>query len=452
MLHARITHPYTGRGLEWLDFYGIDGMRAVEIKSNTDLEEQFHWMFGPHVIDGYVEELEDMLSSIVHGSGESFICSTVRIECTKLAGRLFSIHQIFIRPCLQKNKVLGKILLFLAQRLAGYVISIENCMPDTVNALNKYYGGADASIFETDVAHTSGYMTYRIKDIGKFIEKIKYVADIPYPSYETLNSKRHLSRRDIEWAKYARVQHKYMIQPNILEYQFRKGYKDVSLEEFRAVCKEVYEQANDLITQKEICVIYDRDPDITPEEMNEAYSVVSEFSVLCDMTEKLLYSNEFPHADLFIPDAKLVRYYWRAIEQLRRNVFVICILKYLHMINPSQKDDFRHLNEMFNSMKTLLETGRMVVTTNPEIESDNFLDFRDLKKTQMRKIADLVRKEYLAWGCITEHMYISSRLSLKSSSSTDFWEITFKFHESLHVARQEYLHGIQAVLDALKVW
>ena len=72
--------PYVGHGIRW-DDNDTSGM-----KCHRDLEERFHWSYGPYLMRDYPEQINSMLNKIISyaNGGEDrsgwVMCSAVRMK------------------------------------------------------------------------------------------------------------------------------------------------------------------------------------------------------------------------------------------------------------------------------------------------------------------------------------------------------------------------------------
>jgi hypothetical protein len=251
-LNAVIPTEFSGGNgkLNWIPMRTERGLRSYPIESNEDLEEQFHWMFGPYVLDDYVGELEFMLHDVVsNDAGKcSFVCSTVRIEVSRIQGLILQIQQIFIRPCLQRHGVLGKILSYLAEHVTDQQISVEHCLPESSAAMIKYYGGGDSSLFTQDVGQGNGLITFTMINPKAFQEMFAKLEKRAYPLYEALNG-RALSTLEWTWGQFARFVQEEELDDSLVSHQFEVGYGDEDMHYFRNLCMSMYEE---LMSLKEI--------------------------------------------------------------------------------------------------------------------------------------------------------------------------------------------------------
>ena len=235
---------------------------GVVIKSNADLEEQFHSVYGPYICDDYVGQLEEMLSECVEMANREAVngkedprmwngwkmCSVVRMKVRISSyhldighGCALVIENIFIRPCLRGKRILGKILKFFASRLhAGVRMCIFKCYSSSQAAMDKYYGGGDTNVFDSFTGRESRragvgtYKTYVMARDGNGScaqsqqKLIAYVdrCGAEYPKAELLNGKGHdeISESEWNWAKLAILNYKYDLRLLILKYHFVIGY------------------------------------------------------------------------------------------------------------------------------------------------------------------------------------------------------------------------------------
>lgn len=215
------------------------------VMANTDIEEQFHEKFGPYVLDGYGDEMELMLAdSIALKEGkESFICSMLMLDFYSTDNLIFIINGIFIRPCLQRHKILGRIILFFARNLPwGCSLVIGNCQSALSKAIDKHYGGTDSNIFRRAI--WDGLVTYELKNRDALIQRLTFLDGIPYPRIAELNGKAHLSELDVRWANFAKLQKDYRFHNGIemLDRQFTFGYDDLNFDDFVGLCLDLQEE------------------------------------------------------------------------------------------------------------------------------------------------------------------------------------------------------------------
>ena len=149
-----------------------------------------------------------MIREIVKDKDGHFMCSTVKIDTVFWADTL-SINIIIIRPCLQKKHVFGKILYELAANLPKNIdLQINNCMPESQQAMDKYYGGSEPTIFRKSNEKKDGqqhdYVTYTLLDKAKFQNIYTALKIPPLPAAIQLNGKQ-LSQEEHEWIEFAKA-------------------------------------------------------------------------------------------------------------------------------------------------------------------------------------------------------------------------------------------------------
>jgi hypothetical protein len=291
-LNAVIPNKFAGGGgrLAWMPVRVSPNRPVVYyIESNEDLEEQFHWIFGPYVLDDYVEELESMLHDVVHGDKSSYVCSTVRMEVLRTSAML-QIQQIFIRPCLQRHGVLGKILLYLARRVTDATISVAGCLPESSAAIKNRYGGDDPAVFEQTVDGASGLITFTMVNPHAFVERFAPLDDIAYPSYHDLNGC-EISDMDCKWAQFARFVHYEEVGDGLVFLQFKEGYYDdaddcyMSIDNFRSDCFSCIDDLKQAYDKK-----------YTPDDQEKW----DEYDWAIWFVEELVGADEIPKSVLFI--------------------------------------------------------------------------------------------------------------------------------------------------------
>ena len=259
-----------GKGmLNWIPTQAFSNVRFYAIESNEDLEEQFHWIFGPFVVEDYAAELESMLHDVVFGDKSSYVCSTVRIEVLRMRGAMLQIQQIFIRPCLQRHGVLGRLLLYLARHVTTEQLSVQHCLPESSAAINKYYGGDDARIFTRDAGGGNGLITFTMNDPKAFQEQFASLEDREYPWYADLNG-RGMSDVEWEWAQFARFVHEEGLDDSLVDCQFKTGYGDVSRGDFLGQCDDFKRELMDTCDECEQYLEWDNDD--ADERFHERYN------------------------------------------------------------------------------------------------------------------------------------------------------------------------------------
>ena len=240
--------PYTSVRLNWTD----DDM-GPSVGCNADMEEQFHIVFGPWLRSDYHRQLEEMLEGIVKraNAGEEeygwVMCSTVRMKLSiykvyKAKHRtMLSIDTIFIRPCLQGSRILGKILVYFASNTNLNVgIGISKCYPASRDAMDKFYGGCNPKIFSRveGYEHRSSdpcysYTLLHVLDgenetygpSKRLLLELIGEVNQEYPNAEALNGRRmdDISEVEWNWNTLALINYKYDLQLDIVKFYFNKG-------------------------------------------------------------------------------------------------------------------------------------------------------------------------------------------------------------------------------------
>ena len=199
---------------------------GITVRSNADIEEQFHITFGPWIRSDYHLQLEEMLSRIVTAANagrtrdEWVMCSTVRMKFNtgtvyKAEHRtMLTIKTIFIRPCLQKSHTLGKIIKYFASNTEANVgIAINDCYPayESKNAMDKWYGGENSEFFSVvvEIARRSDVKTYSysllLGDDQTYKQSKTLLLDLlrkdetENPEAEILNARKMQDIPDVEW-------------------------------------------------------------------------------------------------------------------------------------------------------------------------------------------------------------------------------------------------------------
>lgn len=237
------SSPNKFKALNWTDTDGDS------VGCNADLEERFHAVYGPYIREDYVEQINEILQEAVdrvennqNWSGWR-MCSTVRLKLRTGNYQIQPIHLktitiecIFVRPCLQKTRILGKCLQFLALHTSENVrICVSQCYAAASGAMVKYYGGHDAEVFSSivgyerrvDIPYTT-YLSVGENEFKKSKEKlVEYAkgADVAYPSCETLNGIRmdQISELDLNWSTLALMNVKYDLGLRIINFHFVIG-------------------------------------------------------------------------------------------------------------------------------------------------------------------------------------------------------------------------------------
>ena len=247
--------PHNDRGgeaLTWIDGHDPNNRHPAFVVTNTDIEEEFHMIFGPYVLDGYEAEMEEMLAdSIALKKGRrSFICSTLKLDFYSTDNISFIINRIFIRPCLQRHKILGRIILFFARNLPwGCCLVIGNCQSVLSKAIDNHYGGTDSSIFRRRIWSDDGPVTYELRNRGALIQRLAFLDGMPYPRIAELNGKSHLSELDVRWANLAKLQQDYWFHNGIemIARQFTFGYNDLNFNDFVNLCCDLQEEIEETL-------------------------------------------------------------------------------------------------------------------------------------------------------------------------------------------------------------
>ena len=248
--------PHNDRGgeaLTWIDGRDPNNRDPAVVVTNAEIEEKFHQIFGPYVLDGYEYELRDMLTDSIRckRGTHHYTCSTVKLDYHRMNNVLFTIHQIFIRPCLQRHKVFGKIILFFARNLPREcTFTIDNCQSASSAAIDKHYGGNECSIFERTTREHDGLVTYEVKNRDALIKKLEFLDRIPFPSIAELNGKACLSDLDVRWANLAKLHHDYDFYygDELFRKQFIYGYNSIDfLYEFWNICSDLKQEIRKIL-------------------------------------------------------------------------------------------------------------------------------------------------------------------------------------------------------------
>jgi len=241
--------PNKFKALNWTDTDGDS------VGCNADLEERFHAVYGPYIREDYVKQINEILQEAVdrvennqNWSGWR-MCSTVRLklrtgnyQLQPFHLKMITIECIFVRPCLQKTRILGKCLQFLALNTSENVrICVSECYAAASGAMDKYYGGNDAEVFSKSGGHARGvdipYTTYLSVGENSFKESkqklVDYVhsADVEYPNCEILNGIRmdEITELDLNWSTLALMNVKYDLGLRIINFHFVIGCRVVRL-------------------------------------------------------------------------------------------------------------------------------------------------------------------------------------------------------------------------------
>jgi hypothetical protein len=210
--------------LAWREEHPSDVESAV-IRSNEQMEERFHEMFGPLITQTYSTDLENMLQQIIDGynnnqihSNTWFSCSVVRLKVSvdspfkwedKLHNGAIKLETIFIRPRLQRKGVLGHILHYMASHTPETCnIKIEECLPASASAMDNKYEGSNTDIFYRG-RDRNNMVSYTMRNKSLFIEKVQIPS---YPDFSDLN--RNIPPSDHArpaWAIVAKISQKYKI-------------------------------------------------------------------------------------------------------------------------------------------------------------------------------------------------------------------------------------------------
>ena len=338
-LNAPIPYPYTGRGIAWIDPMNPYHRDPRIMHNNTDIEEQFHWVYGPYVLDNYEEQINNMIRDISTSDGGHFMCSTVKIDTTRILNTLI-VNIIFIRPCLQKKHLFGKIISGLAEHLPQQItLEISNCLPESQNAINKYYGGTDTTVFQTTTRSGEGGdtndVTYKLINSVRLQEIYANLHVPPLPHAIELNG-RDLSPIEIEWSELAENNTKLGLVSKFVEYQFKTGYADISLTAYNLEIDSILNELEDRMQDN--AVVFDpRDEDTTPEEVEEANlqnmyidNIIANIHNLHDdknLPTAMLFTPKTIHDVDFETQKKLIRdnVFYRSIiiphENNRKNIY-----------------------------------------------------------------------------------------------------------------------------------
>lgn len=232
-------------------FLNWDSSGMFPVGSNADLEQHFYEVYGPYIRDEYVDEMNGMLEYIALKGNNCeawdgwVMCSIVRMKVKTGKYHLhighvntIAIETIFIRPCLNGCRILGKILQFLAMKTSsGVRICISECGSVSAAAIDKYYGGTDSEVFRRYAMHLSrhdgGFFTYVLDGTESFdVSKQKLLGyiescSVAYPSAETLNGIKRDEIPDLEWKwnTLAFMNQKYKLGLKIVWYHFKGGLK-----------------------------------------------------------------------------------------------------------------------------------------------------------------------------------------------------------------------------------
>jgi len=300
-LNALIPYTYTTQGnLYWIDPHNSSDIHsAPRMRNNNDIEQQFHYVYGPFVSDNYEDQINSMIYEIVKRKDGHFMCSTVKVD-TIYWGETLSINIIIIRPCLQKRHIFGKILYELSKQLAeNIVLQINNCMPESQRAMEKYYGGSDLSIFDkpekTD-RQPNDYVTYTLLDRAQF-QKIYEALGTSLPTATTLNGK-ETSEEEKEWARFAEANAKTGLANKLVEYQFKKGYGEIDLSGFIDECYEISHILEQEMDEANMS-LNEHEQNMTEEEVDDAQAIINEMNILLMKTQDMTNENRKPNAMLF---------------------------------------------------------------------------------------------------------------------------------------------------------
>jgi hypothetical protein len=447
-LGAVIPRPFSGgKGqLAWIPVRRVGLVCPIE--SNEDLEEQFHWMFGPYILDDYVGELESMLFNVVHGSERSYICSTVRIEVFRVRGVMLQIQQIFIRPCLQGHRVLGKILLFLAKNAINEEISIAHCLPASATAIRKYYDGDNSHIFTQEVRKKDNAVTFTLKDRVEFEKRFSSLDSRPYPLNKDLN-RDDMTSMDLEWARFARFVHEEKKDVQLIDYQFKNGYRDLKEHDFFSECEDL-----------EISLTFDNylheEMILDPEEQDSETKIYyvrqrDLYQGVISFLQHLSSSMHVPRPALFHRQS-MQGAFLRSIEPLMRNIILGCVLRYLHIDPRSrlERRDFENVRIHLASMKTILQGKKIDSVGNTRgLQSMSNSLYKDVPEDQKRLLLMLLQRQNPAWGCLVES-FIKTRMFLEINADQPPPGITLTFTGGFSAKNiDSFITQIDPVIEAI---
>ena len=300
-LNALIPHSYTTRGnLYWIDPNNPSLHNIPTMRNNHDIEQQFHWVYGPYVSEHYESQISAMIRQIVNEKDGYFMCSTVKVDTIFWVDTL-SINIIIIRPCLQKRHVFGKILYEIARQLPeDIVLQINNCMPESQRAMDRYYGGSDPDVFKksNDTMQKRGndYVTYTLLDRAQFQEIYEALNVSPLPAAIKLNGKETSAEEEV-WSRFAEANvNTGFLAKKFVEYQFKIGYTMIDVPEFHNECSKILSTLEQKI---EADKILHSQHDITDREDRDAQARIVEIDVLRTKIQNMLDEDNLPNAMLF---------------------------------------------------------------------------------------------------------------------------------------------------------
>ena len=240
---------YNGHKIKWDESEG-SGMNC-----HRDIEERFHWVYGPYLMPSYYEHFIFMLKTIVDfansGTGASnwFMCSVVRMKIAFYQFEQYPelcIEVIFVRPCLQKKGIFGQILKYFAENLNDNItFSIHQCFPESQQAMDSKYNGRNEDIFvrtenlargtdsSDSIVHSVSYKLNGKTGSRISESKNKFLKPLtPFNAYQqtTANFLNGLNWEEIDtteqsWAEIAVINAELNIQSTLISMQFQIGFE-----------------------------------------------------------------------------------------------------------------------------------------------------------------------------------------------------------------------------------
>jgi hypothetical protein len=380
------------------------------VYNNYDIEEHFHWYYGPYITNDYHIQLESMLNDIiVYSKGNNygdkwFMCSTVRmkISCYK---NILQLNIIIIRSRLQRSKLFGKILLYIANNLEDDItFIIKECYEYCSSSIDKYYFGCDILIFERIEyimrSNLKKVVDYKLKDKKLFLQKNILI------NYKVLNEIENLEQISLLWTNAAILCNKYNICVFVINNQFGFDFfKEITLES----------------------TIY---------ELNNSKNDIGE---LKNIFETIYSIDNFSYPIFYVKDLKLLDDFKSAINELKMNDFITC---YDLNVDINAKSNLTYIYNILNNLNDIIKNKCIQANTYYTC-FENFKSYSDLLCYEYRFI------DYNTAMNHALHKLISGNLSNKIKISAHSSKIHFKFDSSLKLLEYDFISKIESVFIPL---
>lgn len=440
--------PYNGHRILW------DDDENSEMNCHRDIEERFHWSYGPFLRPDYPLQIESMLNQITvnanKGDGRSgwIMCSTVRMKiiCMPL-GEISElwIEAIFIRPCLQRNRILGKILRYFAEHLNSSVkFSIRNCFPESQTAMDTHYGGKNNKIFLRienfergsgkllSVTYTLMGNTAQETSISKssFLELTSSLSDVYYPNHNDLNGKlwQEIPQNEQSWAEIAVIDSEHNIHSELISMCFRFGFD--TPQHTRTALEETLQKLNKIT-------------EITPNKNLERMSMLlSSFN----------FDSFTDDSYVYVTNEDILPRYRASIQNIEHNIFFISLK--LH-VKTRVKNKLLTNYRRIKSMQTILADRKIPAHTQHTVFT--FKSYAELlrhEKTFIRNhIGNFPALMYILeindFSAFIKIQAVRKTSSAGQVQTPDDGEIQFSFDSTLHTVIQEFLSKAPEILHCL---